>query len=110
MELKEAARQRFDEVYDQLREISRWMYHHPEVAFQEHESSRRLVEFLGSNGFEVEYPAYGLETAFAAGQSGKLCGISLMMIGGTVYSVQRLAVWIIMYGLAGYALAQGGKR
>ena len=51
-----------------------------------------------------------LETAFAAGQSGKLCGLSLMMIGGNVYSVQRLAVWIIMYGLAGYALAEGKKQ
>ncbi len=48
-----------------------------------------------------------LETAFAAGQSGKLCGISLMMIGGNVYSVQRLAVWIILYGLAGYAHRRG---
>jgi arginase family enzyme len=47
-----------------------------------------------------------LETAFAAGKSGKLCGVSLMMIGGTVYSVQRIAVWIIMYALAGYALAR----
>ncbi|MGH2613728.1 MAG: arginase family protein, partial [Thermomicrobiales bacterium] len=48
-----------------------------------------------------------LETAFAAGQSGKLCGISLMMIGGNVYSVQRLAVWIILYALAGHAQSRG---
>ena len=47
-----------------------------------------------------------LETAFAAGQSGKLCGLSLMMIGGNVYSVQRLACWIVLYCLAGYALAR----
>jgi arginase family enzyme len=47
-----------------------------------------------------------LETAYAAGRSGKLCGISLMMIGGTVYSVQRLALWIILYGLAGLAESQ----
>jgi len=47
-----------------------------------------------------------LQTAFAAGRSGKLCGVSLMMIGGNVYSVQRLAVWIILYALAGYALAR----
>ncbi len=46
-----------------------------------------------------------LETAFAAGRSGKLCGISLMMIGGTVPSVQRLATWIVLYGLAGLATA-----
>ena len=44
-----------------------------------------------------------LETAFAAGRSGKLCGISLMMIGGTVASVQRVANWIVLYGLAGLA-------
>ena len=47
-----------------------------------------------------------LETAFAAGRSGKLAGLSLMMIGGTVPSVQRLAVWVVLYGLAGYAAAR----
>lgn len=47
-----------------------------------------------------------LATAYAAGGTGKLCGISLMMIGGSVYSVQRLAVWIILYGLAGVAAAR----
>ena len=47
-----------------------------------------------------------LETAVAAGRSGKLCGISLMMIGGNVNSVQRMAVWTVLYGLAGCALAQ----
>jgi arginase family enzyme len=47
-----------------------------------------------------------LETAFAAGQSGKLCGLSLMMIGGNAYSVQRMACWIVLYCLAGYALAR----
>ena len=46
-----------------------------------------------------------LETAYAAGRSGKLCGISLMMLGGSAYSVQRLAVWIVLYGLAGVAQA-----
>jgi amidohydrolase len=48
------------------------MYEHPEVAFEERETSAKLVEFLGENGFTVEYPAYGLETAFAArvGSSG----------------------------------------
>jgi len=47
-----------------------------------------------------------LQTAFAAGRSGKLCGVSLMMIGGAVFSVQRLAVWIVLYALAGHALAR----
>ena len=49
-----------------------------------------------------------LETAFAAGNSGKLCGLSLMMIGGNVFSVQRIACWIVLYCLAGYAVAKAG--
>ena len=48
------------------------------------------------------------ETAYLAGKSGKLCGVWLMMIGGMIASVQRIAVWIIMYALAGYAEAKRG--
>jgi len=63
---KEAAEERFNAVVDELEEISRWMYDHPEIAFEEKETSARLVEFLRGNGFEVEYPSFGLSTAFAA--------------------------------------------
>ena len=72
MDRKQRARQAFEAVESELKAISRWMYENPETAYKEFESSRRLVEFLGANGFEVEYPAYGLDTAFAAraGSSG----------------------------------------
>lgn len=66
MDPKQVAAERLAEVEAELREISRWMYHHPELAYAERESSARLADFLGAAGFEVEYPAYGLETAFAA--------------------------------------------
>lgn len=66
MDLKAQAQDRFDAVEPELREISRWMYEHPEVAHEERETSRRLVAFLETQGFDVEYPAYGLATAFAA--------------------------------------------
>lgn len=66
MNPKEAAEERFNAVVDELEEISRWMYDHPEIAFEEKETSARLVEFLRGNGFEVEYPSFGLSTAFAA--------------------------------------------
>jgi amidohydrolase len=48
------------------------MYENPELGYEEFESSRRLGEFLGEHGFEVKYPAYGLETSFEAnaGSSG----------------------------------------
>lgn len=69
---KEQARQRVEEVGETLREVSRFMYENPELAYQEHKSSARLVEFLTASGFDVTYPAYGLDTAFAAraGSSG----------------------------------------
>jgi arginase family enzyme len=51
-------------------------------------------------------PAHILETAYAAGKSGKLCGVSLMMIGGVIPSAQRMALWIVLYALAGYAAAK----
>lgn len=49
-----------------LRETSRWLHANPEIAFEEHASSARLAKILAGAGFEVERPAYGLETAFAA--------------------------------------------
>jgi len=63
---KDRAAARFNDVEAELLEISEWMYHNPEEAYEEHVTSRRLTDFLATSGFEVEYPAYGLDTAFAA--------------------------------------------
>ena len=63
---KETAEVAFANVEEELRSISKWMYENPELAYEEHESSARLAGFLESNGFDVTYPAYGLETAFEA--------------------------------------------
>ncbi len=63
---KEMARRRVAEAAADLRRISHWMYDNPELAYQEFKSSARLVEFLREASFEIEYPAYGLDTAFAA--------------------------------------------
>ena len=66
MDRKTVAEERFSAVEDELKAISRWMYESPETANEERATSARLVEFLAGNGFDVEYPAYGLETAFVA--------------------------------------------
>jgi amidohydrolase len=66
MSHKQTAEERFAAVEPELREISRWLYENPEIQYEEYESSARLASFLGENGFEVEYPAHGLDTAFAA--------------------------------------------
>ena len=72
MDHKAAAQAKFESVESELQKISQWMYDNPEIAFEEHETSARLVSFLTEHGLEVEYPAYGLDTAFAAraGSSG----------------------------------------
>ncbi len=69
---KQRADERFGEHEEALQQLARWMYENPEVAYVEHETSAHMVEALRRGGFEVEYPAYGLETAFRAdvGSSG----------------------------------------
>jgi amidohydrolase len=63
---KALAQERFEAVEGDLKEINRWMYENPELAYEEFETSARIAGFLGEHGFAVEYPAYGLDTAFAA--------------------------------------------
>jgi amidohydrolase len=66
MDHKERATAAFDGFEEELRAISRWMYENPELGYQEHQASLRLTEFLTRQGFDVTFPAYGLETAFEA--------------------------------------------
>ena len=66
MTTKDRAEQRFASYEEKLRDLSRWMYDNPETAFEEYGASQRMVDLLRDGGFEVEYPAYGLDTAFAA--------------------------------------------
>ncbi len=66
MDVKEEIRSKVTELETELGALNEWMYHNPELAYEEHESAARLSDFLRSRGFEVEFPAYGIETAFAA--------------------------------------------
>ncbi|GBE20764.1 p-aminobenzoyl-glutamate hydrolase subunit B [bacterium BMS3Bbin01] len=66
MNPKQIAEQRFAEMEEDLKSISHWMYEHPEIAFQEFATSAKLAAYLAQHGFAVEYPAYGLDTAFVA--------------------------------------------
>ena len=70
--LKEQARQRVADQRPRLEELNLWLHDNPETAYEEYQSSERLAQTLEGYGFTVEYPAYGLETSFAArsGQEG----------------------------------------
>jgi len=63
---KDTAAAAFNDVEHELRDLSRWMYDHPEIAYEEFETSAHLAGFLTDKGFAVEYPAYSMDTAFAA--------------------------------------------
>jgi amidohydrolase len=62
----ELVRSRVGEVSDQILEISHAIAADPELAYDEHRAAQRCVDFLRAHDFEVEAPAYGLATAFAA--------------------------------------------
>ncbi|MDH3308513.1 MAG: M20 family metallopeptidase, partial [Acidimicrobiia bacterium] len=66
MTRKQAAEDAFSAVEQELRDTSKWMYENPEVRYEEYLSSARLSSFLATRGFDITYPAYGLETAFEA--------------------------------------------
>ncbi len=72
VETKQRAENDFSKREADLQALSQWMYDNPEIAYVEHNTSRRMVDVLREGGFDVEYPAYGLETAFVAriGSSG----------------------------------------
>jgi len=47
-------------------DLCNYLTKHPETAFTEFESSKKIVSVLIDAGFEVEYPYMGLDTAFKA--------------------------------------------
>ncbi|MFP4073484.1 MAG: M20 family metallopeptidase [Actinomycetota bacterium] len=66
MTLKQRATTTFESLEPELRKLSRWLYEHPEIQYQEYESSAKLAAFLDQHGFEVAQPSHGLDTAFEA--------------------------------------------
>lgn len=49
-----------------LKQISKYIYDNPELAFQEEMAANTLCEYLADNGFDVEKGVGGLPTAFFA--------------------------------------------
>lgn len=68
--LKNAAIGHIDSRHKELTDMSLEIHANPELLFQEFKASKLLVDFLKDTGFDVEYPAYGLDTAFTATVSG----------------------------------------
>lgn len=55
-----------DNYKGEVLELNDYMADNPEIGGEEYNSSQKLVEVLKNNGFDVEYPFAGLDTAFKA--------------------------------------------
>ena len=70
-----------DSRADRPIEISHKIHGFAELGYEEYKSSALLVDELKNDGFEVEKPIAGLETAFKAIFSGKVDGPNIGLLG-----------------------------
>jgi amidohydrolase len=78
---KEKACARIDEIADQLIAVSRDIYDHPELKFEEFRASKLLAGKLQEAGFTVELGVADLETAIAAVHPAKSDGPTVAILG-----------------------------
>lgn len=65
-QIKQEIANLFDEKYNEMQEISHFIFEHPEIGGEENESSQFLGETLKKHGFDVQFPYSELPTAFIA--------------------------------------------
>ncbi len=66
MTLQERAREAIESLRSDLVSLSHFIHAHPELGYEEYESSAVLANFIEGHGFSVERGAGGLPTAFRA--------------------------------------------
>lgn len=64
--LKETTANKLDAQRPRLEEISRFVHANPELGYEEYKASSRLAAELAKDGYQVEMPVAGMETAFVA--------------------------------------------
>lgn len=55
---------------EEITDTADYIFHHPETAYHETQSSQKLADFLSANGFDISWQTAGLETAFTASWTG----------------------------------------
>lgn len=77
--MKQIILNKIDSLKEQLLDLGDFIFDNPEIGLEEFKSSKKIVEILKSNGFEVEMGIAGFETAFRAtykvGESGPSIGL-----------------------------------
>ncbi len=79
VELQQRMERFLDERAGEMAAFSDYLGLHPEVSAEEVESSRLFVETLRKNGFSVEFPFMGIETAFLAKKQGGPGGVVALL-------------------------------
>jgi len=61
-------------IFDDLKELNEFIYHNPELGYEEYKSSNAHIDLLKKYGFEVEEEYLGIKTAFKAYYKGEKDG------------------------------------
>lgn len=72
--LKTLVKKESDKLLAELKQAKDLIGENPELGSEEEKSSKILVDLLVKHGFEVEYPFFGMHTAFKAVKKGKAEG------------------------------------
>jgi amidohydrolase len=64
MSVKSNFKKSLDEIYNELCDVSAWMYENPELGFEEFKTSKYLVEYINKYASNTIFPTHNLETAF----------------------------------------------
>jgi len=64
MNVKSNFKKSLDEIYNELCDVSAWMYENPELGFEEFKTSKYLVEYINKYASNTIFPTHNLETAF----------------------------------------------
>lgn len=105
-EIRDRIRVALKEMRPEMAEVSRELHANPEVAFHETYAAERLKQWLAAEGFSINSPVAGLETAFvgrvgngchprvaylleydALPEMGHACGHNLIAAGGLAAAV-----------------------
>jgi len=64
MSVKSKFKKSLDEIFNELCDVSSWMYENPELGFEEFKTSKYLVEYINKYASNTIFPTHNLETAF----------------------------------------------
>lgn len=81
MENKQTVQKRIEEIMPDLRELSDYLWHHPEYSFHEFKASKAMSELLRKYGFQVETGVGGIETSVKAVYDSGKPGLNVGFVG-----------------------------